>query len=424
MQEAAVQPPDRSIRNVTMPIRTKPRIDDGSFRTPSGSGGDGFASVGGFRKYWIWGAAGLSVFVLAGLSLFVFRATSVVVTPRAHTIVFDQSNHFVAAPAASAATGTIPYTVVVRDYDDTATVPAGAPTHVETRAQGTITVLNDFSTSPVRLIKNTRFEGPGGLIYRINESIIVPAKKGNTPGSLSVTVVADQVGDAYNIAPTDHFTLPGLKSNPDMFAHVTGRSATAFAGGFSGDKPQVDSKVVDAARAEVRGRLADKARSESKSDGSVIFPDLMTVTYSSLADTTEGTSVRIHEHAHVLIPTFPSSAFARGVGATVSSDVLDQDVTLMGGEGFAAHADPTALATVGSEPLSFTLSGTATLGWVVDAKALTAALAGKDESAFSAIVKDFPGVEEAHARIEPFWRSTFPDDASRIAITIESPKVK
>ena len=135
MQEAAVQPPDRSIRNVTMPIRTKPRIDDGSFRTPSGSGGDGFASVGGFRKYWIWGAAGLSVFVLAGLSLFVFRATSVVVTPRAHTIVFDQSNHFVAAPAASAATGTIPYTVVVRDYDDTATVPAGAPTHVETRAQ-------------------------------------------------------------------------------------------------------------------------------------------------------------------------------------------------------------------------------------------------------------------------------------------------
>lgn len=421
--ESAVTTPDRSIRSVTMPARPKTRIDEAVYRSASPIAPQ-ITARSRMIRYGAWIVAAIVVLVLAGMSLFLFRKTTVTVTPRTHALVFDQSSRFIAVPFGQAAIGAIPYTVAERMYDDTATIPAGAAKHVEERAQGTVTVVNDYSASPVRLIKNTRFETPGGLIYRIADSITVPGKNGLQPGTIAATVIADQPGEKYNSPPIERFSLPGLKDNADMYAHVSAKSSAAFSGGFSGDKPQVDPVALDAARAELRGRLAEKARTALKDEEGFAFPDLMQLSYTSLPDAIEGSSIRIHEEVKMRVPLFPKSAFGRGVGATLSADVLDQDVTLAGQDGFAAHAESSDLARMGESPLPFSLSGGAILTWNIDGAALGKALAGKDKTAFQAITQGFPGVEEARARVEPFWKSTFPADPEKIVIVVSPPADK
>ena len=72
--------------------------------------------------------------------------------------------------------------------------------------------------------------------------------------------------------------------------------------------------------------------------------------------------------------------------------------------------------------MQFSLDGTAQLVWKVDTALLAEALLGRDESAFQAIVESFPGIEEAHARIEPFWSNAFPGDATAIKVRVEEPQ--
>jgi hypothetical protein len=70
--------------------------------------------------------------------------------------------------------------------------------------------------------------------------------------------------------------------------------------------------------------------------------------------------------------------------------------------------------------IDFNLTGKATLVWNIDTEALKNALANRHESAFQTIISGFPGIQGAHARIQPFWKSSFPD-TSKIIINIVEP---
>ena len=78
---------------------------------------------------------------------------------------------------------------------------------IERRASGKIIVFNNYSTNSQRLIARTRFETLEGKIYRIRDAVVVPGisdKDGRkTPGSIEVTVFADEPGEEYNIGYTD-----------------------------------------------------------------------------------------------------------------------------------------------------------------------------------------------------------------------------
>ena len=80
--------------------------------------------------------------------------------------------------------------------------------YTESRARGMITIFNNFGTSPQTLIKTTRFESKlTGLVFRLQETITVPGavKQGDKliPGSIKTEVVADEIGEKYNIVSDD-----------------------------------------------------------------------------------------------------------------------------------------------------------------------------------------------------------------------------
>ena len=217
-------------------------------------------------------------------------------------------------------------------------------------------------------------------------------------------------------------TLPGLESTPEMFAAVYASSEAPFAGGFSGERPSVPQATLENARAEIRARLSEKARTIAAPEGTILFPDLAHLSYEEITPKEESGGVRIGERMRVRMPVFESAAFAQSVGEAVSASAEGNRIAIS----FSDSASATLATQIpsdayGTAPLVFSLSGVAQLVWQVDTDGLATALAGKDESAFQTIVGAYPSVEEARARLVPFWRSSFPADPADIQVTIEEP---
>lgn len=364
--------------------------------------------------------------VLAVSAVLAFRNTSITVTPLSRVGELAGA-HVTAYPAATAVPGALSYMVVSKDFEDSAVAPSNGMETVSERASGKVTLYNEYSASTVRLVKNTRLSTGSGLIFRVPVDVVVPGKKGSAPGSITITAVADKAGEQYNLQEPARFSVPGLAKTPTMYARVYGRSTAAFTGGFVGERPAVAAGALESARSEVRERLAEKARESALSEGAsgdfLVLPDLVRVSYESLPQTAEaGGGVRIREQARVDIPLFPRVEFAWAVGGVLGVDTNGVALELLDIDALAASADGTSSSSkIGEGPLEFSLSGKAIVVWSVDGAALSKALAGRSEDEFKSIVARFPSIAEARARIEPFWRSTFPEDSGDIRVKIALP---
>lgn len=408
----------RSIRNISAPRHRSSSDMRGSH-----------AQLGSMRpkkkgsRWWMWLLAIVWTLALAVVLLMALRTTTVTITPRTHQLTFGPETTFTAYPESAASLGTLSYSVQTTEIEDSEVVESTGTVHAEEKASGNITIYNNYQTQPVKLIKNTRFASSNGLIFRIPADVAVPGKSGTTPGKVTVTVVADKAGAEYNVA-AGKFTIPGLQSTPAMYAQVYAQSTEAMAGGFSGDRPGIAPGALEAANSVVRARLEARARTqndETKVSGFTL-PDLVVIRYEDMPQTPEGEGkIRIHEKAVISTPIFDESAFARAVGRSAIGDSDTASVSMIPGKNFGAHM--TATSTVlGTDPLSFTLSGTARIVWNVDSGALAQALAGREQGAFESIVKTFEGVQEARARIQPFWKTAFPTDPSKIKIKVQAPQ--
>ncbi|MBP9757118.1 MAG: hypothetical protein KBD06_00800 [Candidatus Pacebacteria bacterium] len=406
---------ERSIRNISAPRRVRDDMRDAPRYSPP------MQKTNKPRRKWLWLVVFVLVSVVGILAMIALRGTSVSVEPRSHTVVFDETSRFTAYPKDAASAGSLTYTTQTIEIEDSEPVESSGTIHAEEKASGTITVYNDYSTTPVKLIKNTRFEAAGGLIFRAPADISVPGKSGTTPGQVTVTVVADAVGEQYNIAP-GKLTVPGLKGATE-YDKVYAQAASAFTGGFNGDRPGVSEGALAGARSAVRARLEQKARDAitALSTGEIAtFPELAQITYTTLPTTSEGTGAKIHEKMTAVVPLLSAPEFALAVARTVSAETENATIRMVPMQDFGGLL-VSASTTPGVDPVQIQLTGQAMLVWQVNATELAQALAGRDQSAFQTIVTGFPGIQSATARIEPFWSSTFPGDASRIRIKIADP---
>ncbi|MBI5469743.1 baseplate J/gp47 family protein [Candidatus Kaiserbacteria bacterium] len=412
-QAEPTAPPERSIRNIN--VARKPLVDRRASVIPEMP-----KIIRAPGKRWIWIIAGACILALGVAVVVGLRKTTITIIPRSHVVVFDASTTFNAYPEAVASTSALVYTLQSFDLEDSAVLQTTGTQHAEHKASGTITAINQYSVAPVRLIKNTRFETPDGLVFRTPADVVIPGMKGTSAGTVDITVVADQAGSTYNVGPISKFTLPGLKGGT-MFSKVSARSSASMSGGFMGDEPAAAPGALEAARSQVRDRLktaiADKINTIK--NGSA-FVGLANINYQDEPNTVEGTSsMRIREKAHVDVPVFDTDALSREIARVVSADAEAARISIVPGQGFGAT--PSGAGVLGGGVLTFSLAGQATLVWDVDSNALAQALAGKDQGAFQTIVNGFTGIQEARARIEPFWQTSFPTNSSMIRITIENP---
>src|SRR3989344_2120129 len=184
-QKSTAYGSERSIRNISMPARPKQR----TFEDPLPRDG-GPRKGSSMKHWWVWIVAGTSVVLLGLIALFALRTTTVTVTTRVHEATFDSSAQYTAYPESSSVAGTLSYTLQSIELEDSEVVPSEGTVQVSEKAAGNITVYNNHQATPLKLVKDTRFETPGGLIFRTPAEVVVPAKKGSTPGQVTITVIA------------------------------------------------------------------------------------------------------------------------------------------------------------------------------------------------------------------------------------------
>lgn len=379
-----------------------------------------------------------------------FAKATVTITPQTETLAVNQQFTGIlltTATTSSATTtlglsqsttaptlspGQVPYQVITLTKDGAMTVASSGQTPINTKATGSIIIFNDYSTAPQKLIKDTRFSTPNGLIYRIDTPVTIPGKKGTTPGSVTVTVTADNAGANYNIGLSD-FVVPGL-SGTAAYKSIYARSKTAMTGGFSGIQPTINTATLDAADAtidaELEGVLLQQIRQEIPQN-EILLSNAYVVNYRHLLSTAASSSQAVvHEegtiNAFAINATDLANAIAETASTSTSSAVTaNKSVTTWQINdpsqlqfSFATSSDQTASPwELSSTP--FTITGTANLLATIDTQKIKENLAGKPRSDFTPILTSFPAVSKATMNIQPFWKQSFPTNLEKITINIE-----
>lgn len=367
----------------------------------------------------LWVIAFISLLVLVFGFSFLFSGAKLVITPKQRTVLVDAEFEAFKSPSVNQ----LGYEIITIEREGTQDVMASGEEFVKEKASGKIVVYNNYGTSNQRLIKNTRFETPEGLIYRINESITVPGKKtengATVPGSIEVTVYADEEGDEYNIGLTD-FTIPGFKGDP-RFNDFYARSKTEMVGGFEGQKKVVSEADGTQARNEIKEKLKTQLLKDvfsQKPEGFEIYEDGIFVTFTSLSDDENGDRVIVKEKAVLYGVLFAQSKFAQFLAQNTIAGFERGEVEVL---------DPSTLTFSIlkkdevepwiDESFSFKLGGNAHIVWSFESDQLKNDLAGKSKDALKTVLTGYPSIDEAQIVLRPFWRQTFPDNIKDIKIT-------
>ncbi len=441
-----VPPEKRSIRNIPLPNRSTKREPIPETPSPKVKNSpapvmpanteapkvysydeDRFSTaVSGKSKKGIWAGVVVAVLIVAFAVAAIFTSATVSISPRAQTVSVVDSVTFTAKR--SATPPELPFELLTITKSAGKEVSASGEEKVERKASGSIIIYNDVDSAPQRLIKNTRFETSSGLIYRINESIVVPGKTTangqSVPGSVEAVVYADEAGEKYNISKTD-FTVPGFKSDPVRYKGIYARSKTEIGGGFVGVVKKVSEADQKNAEEALRGTLRDELLKESLAqvpEGFVLFDGASQISFSALPQSDDrGSSVTINQQGVLRGILFSKKALSQYIALQVAPDIAKGNVLIADHKTLAfTLKEPSLISADNLESVSFTLSGTASFISQFDEKVIKTDLAGKPERNLGTIMSNYPGVQSADSVIRPFWKGSFPKDTEDISIVIES----
>jgi hypothetical protein len=319
----------------------------------------------------------------------------------------------------SAATGTVAAKAVAVTARAEKSLPATGEATVQSKAAGTITIVNEYSAEEQTLVKNTRFETPDGLIFRIQDAVTIPGKTAAGGGTVEARVVADGVGDRYNVGPVARFSVPGFEGKP-QFDSVYAKSSAAMTGGFDGVQkvadPDLVADAIDQLTEDLRGRMDQEAAADAGAGyRAFTVPGSFEVLGSGREP--KGDTVTVWVEAGADAYAISESDFADAVAAA----------TLTGyrAKGEAEIDSPDALRVTPKEGASPALEivGRASVTWTVDADSLRATLLGQPATAFDQVIAQFGGVARAGEVVRPFWRSSFPTDSGRVEVVMSAEEI-
>jgi hypothetical protein len=375
-------------------------------------------------KTLIWGAVGLAMVIIGFAFASLFNGATVTVIPQQEKVEARSDTSVFTAKKDSPADG-LTFQIITLKKTEGLEVPATGSENVERKASGTIIIYNTTSASEQRLIKNTRFQNAEGLIYRVNDSVVVPGSltvDGKvTPGSVEVPVFADQAGEKYNIGKTD-FTIPGFAGDP-KFKTIYARSKTEMTGGFVGTIKKVSDIEASKAKEALEAKLAEALKNDAKSQvpaDFIMFDDGLFYSFSTLpqsggSDTS--TTVNVEGTLNAII--FNKSVFAKTVASNLAPIVADTDVSIVGADNLTfAIVNKQSIESMNISEISFTLNGPLTFISQFDESRLKNDLLNKKKGELTTILLGYPSIKKADAVIRPFWKGTFPADINDIKVTI------
>ncbi len=301
--------------------------------------------------------------------------------------------------------------------------PASGKKNVQQKAAGVITIYNGYSSDPQPLVATTRFLAPDGKIFRLAQSIIVPAAKiveGKiVASSLDASVVADQPGPAYNIGPVSYFSIPGFKGTPKYQAFY-GESKAAMTGGFVGeaayptdaDLQKAKTAVADSLGKALKDELAKKIPADFKiidgASGLTISKQNVITQVDSVGNFSVSADGQLNaiafKEADVL------KMLVGKIDKEFSGDFIIKKYELTYGK---ARADFSAGRA------SFPIDFKSTVAKKIDADSLRTQFLGKSETELKTAVNALPDLDSAVISLWPFWVTRVPNNLAKVTVIVD-----
>lgn len=397
-----------------MPLPKIPKPEIYSYGTYNNSGRSYFGS----KKLLF--VASIAALLLIGVGLAsLFSGASITITPARAAIQLENKEY--TATKGSQEGEMLGFEIVTLEKTAQTEVNATGEEKVERKASGTIVIYNDFDQNAQRLIKNTRFETPEGLIYRINESIVVPGKTTSGPGQVEVVVYADEPGEKYNVGKKD-FTIPGFKGDP-RYEKMYARGKTDMNGGFVGIEKKVSDNDKALARKKLQEELTSAAQKEISAqipDSFVLFKDAFSITFKELPQTgSGGNSVTLTESATIVGILFDKQKLAGFLANQEGVSIGNDPVTIENSDEILFALNNKSQFGESTESITFALSGNIKLKSVIDSKEIATLVSGKSKKNLESLFGSTPSIEKAEATVRPFWKREFPNSPEEINVVIE-----
>ncbi len=353
----------------------------------------------------------LTCMLLAGVVYLSFASATIHVVSKPQTVSVSQGFEVVETPTSDAQIhGQVLSTIF--EQAKTFTLASGSGQVVEQKAGGMVTIYNTSSANQP-LVEKTRLLSPEGILFRIDDTVIVPAS-----GSVSVTAHADAVGKSGEIAAST-FTIPGL--NETLQKKIYAKSIEAFTGGevsvqvltqeeLDADATALEQEITDAAKVQ----LIAQAGAPS---GSVFTTDIL----ERKSDTEPGAetgqvtlSLRLRLTGVFFEKNDVWSAVQKALLAAVPEDL----------ELEATSADAMTFSITKAD----TDAGTATIGAKLDATAHLSDMSslldkkrfvGKSTASVITDLQSYDLITSASVSVTPFWLKRLPSLPDHIYVEVE-----
>ncbi len=428
MQDINNHKPKKSLRDIFPEFNSddKPEEIVTNYYTPNNSGNGGHRKKFKLKGWPIKiGIVVICLLVLAGLIYGIsgqFAYVTVKVTPKQGRLLI--SNTYQAS--SNGQTG-LKFVLASNLQDEaTVTVNATGKQNVQTKAQGQITIYNNYSPQAQKIVATTRFQTANGLIFRTPSAVTIPGQTVNSsgqtaPGQITLNVIADKAGADYNVEPAN-FTIPGFKGTPKA-TKIYAQSKIAMAGGFVGEQGQVSEVDKAKAETELKKILTDKITQKltpQVPDDYVLFNGAVIMNFNESVLPTPNAPDKA---------TFKMTVNATGIlfnKADLSKYLATQQVPDYQSEPVAITnwdqlkftlQDADKLNVNSLEQISFKLDGNGHLVWAFDEKALKDKLRLATSANYKDVFdKNFPTIQTATVIFSPPWIRTVPADESKIKV--------
>lgn len=361
------------------------------------------------------------LFVLASIILLssYFNRTTVVITPYSESHGIDT----VVSAQKKPSLKELGFDIIALEGSEELSLESSGLREVQEQASATIRIFNDYSTTPQRLVEETRFETPEGKIYMLakGDGVLIPGKQGDTPGTVDVKVFAQEVGEEYNGGLTD-LSIPGFKELglDKKYASIYARSLTPFTGGGIRLEPVVSSNQKDQAEHISQGNLALKLQDmleREKTDDFIIIEGSERIDLHEMKYVGEKKKEHLYEQKGMIYALIVRKEELKKF---LIADVIDPEqgesisVESLGGYRLSYTGPEIDYEGVQSIPIHLELKPI--FVWHTDADLLKTALSGLKKDETKAIFNEFPSIASAELKIRPFWKKRVSRDPQHIKV--------
>ena len=292
------------------------------------------------------------------------------------------------------------------------------------KARGRLTIYNEYSSSPQTLMATTRFESPGGKVFRIEESIVVPGaeiEEGKIIAStVEVEVVADQPGADYNIGPTN-FVIPGFKGTA-KYAGFFAESKSSMTGGYTGkvkvvsaeDLEKAEESLAEELKNEVKQILQEQTPTDLKLIEQGSKEKITKI--STVEEGTEADNFNVEMSTSVQALFFQEEDLKSLVDLNLISQVEENKAPLS--ESQQINYGEIIIDWDKGE-VTFNLQIEEEVVWQIDIISLKKDLTGQSEVEVRKYLANQPEIEKAKVTFWPFWVKRIPLQEKKIEIKID-----